>query len=214
MKCPPYEDLIEYSLGKMPETAGEDLGRHLSGCNDCTRNIESIRLIKHVAFQDKSFDFPEDTIQGLVAWFRSQPPFETQSVWSWTATLIFDSLTPRSPAPVRADSTGGTAVERQMLYQTEGFDIDLKFEAGEDQFMEDVIGQVLPRTDPNSNISNLKVCLRQGDHEIRSTETDVRGLFTFNHIPSGVYDLKVDVAGGEINIVQVSTARHNPTTGK
>jgi hypothetical protein len=124
------------------------------------------------------------------------------------ANLVFDSLMPDRLAFVREGTLAGQPpAGRQMLFQTEGYDIDLRFEGVEDQPTEDLIGQILPNSEAQPATTGLTVQLWREEQEQMRAQTDDQGLFKFRRIPSGVYDLKIQVAEGEINLVRISTAR-------
>lgn len=124
------------------------------------------------------------------------------------ANLVFDNLTQQQFAPVRGEAgVSQPPVGRQMLFQAEGYDIDLRFEGAEEKATEDLIGQILPNSEAQSVSAGVTIQLWKDEKERMSAETDNQGLFRFTRIPSGVYDLKIQVAEGEINIVRVSTAR-------
>jgi hypothetical protein len=77
----------------------------------------------------------------------------------------------------------------------------------EDHPTEDLIGQILPNGEAQSVTAGVTVQLWREEQEQMRAQTDDQGLFSFRRIPSGVYDLKIQVAEGEINLVRVSTAR-------
>lgn len=225
MKCPPLNELADYTRGFAPIAERPAIEAHLAeGCGDCGENLRWLGEITLLAARDRSFDFPEETIKGIVAWFKSQPAHSSQtilrSVPKLIANLIFDSLTPRQFAPVRGDDVSGhpipPAADRQMLFQTEGYDIDLRFEGIEDKATENLIGQILPQNEAQPVAAGVTVRLcpsepdepnEKDERDEMNTQADDRGLFQFTQISSGLYDLKIRVAEGEINLYRVSTAR-------
>lgn len=209
MKCPPLNNLLDHARKLLAETESATIETHLqSGCRSCEENLLWLKDTSQLAAQDRSFEFPEDTIKGLVAWFKAQPAHERPSVKKLIANLIFDSLATQQVAFVRTEIvTGQQAGGRQMLFQAEGYDIDLRFEGVEDKPTEDLIGQVLPQSDSASVLAGATVQLWQDEKPRLSTEANDQGVFRFAQIPSGIYDLKIQVADDEINIVRVATAR-------
>lgn len=209
MSCPPLNQLLGFSRNLLPETESIQINTHLqSGCGNCEENLNWLGQVGQLAAQDHSFAFPEETIKGLVAWFKSQPAPASQSVRKLFASLIFDSLIPGQVAFVRKGFIAGQPpAGRQMLFQAEGYDIDLRFEAIEDKAMEDLIGQILPQTEAQTVTAGVTVQLCQGEQQQAGGQTDEQGLFRFTRIPSGIYDLKIVIAGVEINLSQVPTAR-------
>jgi hypothetical protein len=209
MKCPPLHHLFDYSRRLLAETEVDVVKKHLlGGCGKCSENLRWIDEALTLAAQSRLVDLSEETIRSIVAWFKSQPSHASRTVRKLTANLVFDSAMPNRLAFVREKTPAGRPpAGRQMLFQTEGYDIDLRFEEVEDHPTEDLIGQILPNSEAQSVTAGVTVQLWREEQEQMRAQTDDQGLFSFRRIPSGVYDLKIQVAEGEINLVRVSTAR-------
>lgn len=210
MQCPPLNELADYSRGLLTAAERAGIKTHLlTGCNNCLESLRWLDEVISLTAQDRCLDFPEETIKGLVTWFKAQPA--PQTVRKLIAKLIFDSLAPSQLAPVRAEASPGRgttpAAGRQVLFQAAGYDIDLRFEGVEGEAAEDLIGQILPQSETQAVTTGLTVQLWRGERQQTSAQTDRQGLFRFARIPSGVYDLKIQVVEGEINLVRVATAR-------
>ncbi len=209
MKCPPLENLLEHARGLLAETENATVSNHLlAGCVRCEENLRWLGEVRQLTSQDRSFDIPESAIQGMVAWFKSQPSHARQPLRKLIASLSFDSLMNRQVAFVRSETAAAQPPNgRQMLFQTEGYDIDLRFEGIEDKPLEDLIGQILPNSQLHQTVSGVTVQLWQNEQEKSSAQADSLGVFRFAQIPSGIYDLKIQTAEDEINLLKVSTAR-------
>lgn len=212
MNCPPTNELLDYARGLTADQARAAINAHLqTGCGGCSENLRWFHDVAALTAQDRSFEFPEETIKGLVTWFKSQPTPAPRTLRKLIAQLIFDSLAPQQLAPVRSEAATGfpntLAAGRQMLFQTEGYDIDLRFEAIEDKPIEDLIGQILPQSEAQAVTAGAMVELRREESEQMRAQTDEQGLFRFTRIPSGVYDVTIQIAEDEINIARISSAR-------
>lgn len=211
MDCPPLDALLDYSRQVLVPAESVQIAGHLqAGCRACWGNVGWLGEVVELTARDRSFDFSEDLIQGMVAWFKAQPVPSVPTLRKLVAQLIFDSLLPQQAAPVRGEAESSyvsPATGRQMLFQAEGYDVDLRFEAIEDETNEDLIGQVLPQNQTQSLLAGVIVELWQAEQTPRKMVTDQYGLFRFANIPSGVYDLKIQVVEGEISLHQVATAR-------
>ena len=217
MHCPPLNELLDYARQLLTPIERERVALHLqTGCRACAENRQW--LVKAVAASaaQPSYVFSETTLQGLVAWFRSQPAHELRSApllvaRQMAARLLFDSFTQPAWAATRDGAVAEeAATERQMLFQAEGYDIDLRFEADEDQAHEDLIGQVLPqsaRTATGVSVQLWQNNQAQNNQVQRWATADTQGFFKFAQIPRGAYDLRIQVAEGEINIAQLTTTR-------
>ncbi|MGE0885464.1 MAG: hypothetical protein AB7P14_18100 [Blastocatellales bacterium] len=209
MKCPPLHNLLDYSRHLLAETDAAAVKEHLlDGCGKCSENLRWIADALGLTARHRPVDLPEETIRSIVAWFKSQPAPASRTVRKLIANLIFDSLMPGQLSFVREETPAGQPpAGRQMLFQAEGYDVDLRFEGVEDKTTEDLIGQILPNGEARSITAGVTVQLWREEQEQMQAQADEQGLFSFRRIPSGVYDLKIQVAEGEINLVRVSTAR-------
>jgi hypothetical protein len=212
MKCPTLNELTDYTRGLLADDSSVLIKEHLAAaCRNCLDNLRWLEEVSNLARQDQSFEFPEVTIKHLVAWFTSQPARTLPSLRKLIAKLSFDSLSPNQFAPVRGNPAAGHATSpganRQMLFQTEGYDIDLRFEAIEDSSNEDLIGQILPQNEAEVIPAGVTVQLWHDEEQRMSTQTDQYGFFRFARIPLRAYELRIQVAAVEINIINLSTVR-------
>ncbi|MGH9844441.1 MAG: hypothetical protein ACREEM_37445 [Blastocatellia bacterium] len=209
MKCPSINNLLDYVRGRLAANERDLILGHLStGCTGCQESQRWSEEVLRLTSEDKLFQVSEETIQVLVARFNSQSTAASPSLTQFFAQLIFDSLVPRQLADVRADPAAGAGFAgRQMLFQAAGYDIDLRVEQVQDSGVGEMIGQILSRKQRPAEGVHLFAQLLRGDVEIDRAEADARGIFKFSRVPSGVYNLKIQVPEGEINIREVASAR-------
>jgi hypothetical protein len=212
MNCPPLNGLLDYSQQVLPQNERAGIESHLvTGCRQCAENLHWLSEVAWLTAQDRSFDFAEETLRGLTVWFQEQTVRPPRTLRRLVARLVFDSLLPQQLAPVRSEThhpdVAPLAAGRQMLFQADGYDVDLRFEAIEDLATEDLLGQVLPQEAALPDIAGARVALCQAEQELQRAQTDQRGLFRFAQVPSGVYELKIQVSEGEIELNHVPTAR-------
>ncbi len=204
MGCPSLNQLVDFAREQVSSPERETVMAHLAtGCPRCQENQRWLAEVLRLTAEDKSFDFPEAALARVVALMRPQPAATRTPLGQLIAELIFDSLAPRQLAGVRAEA--GAASGRQMLYRVAGYDIDLRFEPTEDGAAEELIGQALPEDKPAA--AEFTVRLLRDGVEIGRAQTDARGIFKFERIPSGVYDLMIESRGVVINISQANSAR-------
>ncbi len=209
MKCPSIDRWLSYTQNLLPEADKALMFTHLQeGCGNCKENLQWLDEVGRVARQDRSFLLPEETVKGMVAWFRSQPAPAGGKLRQLVASLLFDSVLPLREAAVRNDSAASVqAASRQMLFQTEGYDIDLRFESLETSQQEDLLGQIVSQAEPIPATETVTVRLLQEEGESAMVEADASGFFRFAGISSGVYDLKIEMADVEILLSEIPTAR-------
>lgn len=209
MSCPSLHSLWDYVLDDRRETVGSAaIEQHLSsGCQDCREDLQWLKDVFTLTSEDRQYRASEETIQYLVRCYQAErganvaPPLPRL-----IARLVFDSLSPRPLADVRSQPLGGAFCCRQMLFQAQGFHIDLRCEMAPENQVEDLIGQVMPDQPVPGNPLTFSTQLFAGEKEIGSVVTDQRGLFKYERVPSGVYQLRVQSPQGEILIDPLKTA--------
>lgn len=207
MGCPDLNTLADFAQGLLPEAARHEIASHLtSGCQPCQSNQTWLTTVSDLTATDQSFDFPEWVIRRIVNQFETNSVTALSQLRQFVAQLVFDSFALNSLAEVRSES-GGMANGRQVLYQAEGYDIDLRFEQADDADAEALIGQILSQQPQGTGLAPYSIQLLQGGQAINQTVSNMRGIFKLVHIASGVYDLKISVPEGEINISPLATAR-------
>ncbi len=209
MKCPTLDELFDSLNGHLPSHLRAEVDSHLeAGCLDCREQKEMLTTTVQIASEDKSFEFEPETISRAVSYFKEQTAEEDRPLGQILARLIFDSLMPSQLAPVRSGLLEAIApAGRQVLYNAGGYDVDLRFERGEDTNDEDLIGQILPGNRLPSDIDGVAVRLLQDEIEVAHAHANKRGVFIFLRIASGIYELRIRVPDGEITINRVATAQ-------
>ncbi len=209
MKCPTLDELFDSLNGQLPSHIRTEVDSHLeAGCIDCQEQRDLLMTSLQTASEDKSFEFAPETISRAVNYFKAQTVEEKRPLGQILARLIFDSLMPSQLAPVRAGLLESIApAGRQVLYNAGNYDVDLRFERGEDTNDEDLIGQILPGNSLPSDIDGVAVRLLQGEIEVAHAHANKRGVFIFLRIASGIYELRIRVPDGEITINRVATAQ-------
>jgi hypothetical protein len=208
MGCPSLNELFDFARERIAPPEREAVEAHLStGCSRCKENYGWLAEVLRLTAEDRSFDFPEEVIMSVAAWMRPQPTATRTPLRQLVAQLVFDSLMSRQFADVRGELTTAGATGRQMLYHVEGYDVDLRFERTEDGEVEELIGQILAQGPAEAGMGELTVRLLRDQVEVGRTRTHAGGIFKFAPIPSGVYDLRIEVSGLEIIVSQAGSAR-------
>lgn len=208
MACIELTKLLMYQRGEGSVLERTHISAHLlSNCVSCNQSIDWLQKIESSMATDHSFDFPESVIALAVTRFRewTGTAAATAPIRQFFAKLLFDSFEVSQLADVR--SSAGAASSRQMLYRSDGYDIDLRFELSPENNTEQLIGQVLPESWDATELLQFRVQLLQNGTVVSATHTNARGIFTIVPLTSGTYDLRVSVPDGEINLEKVPTAR-------
>ena len=208
MGCLNLNNLADDARGLLSGDESGAIAAHLSsGCQPCREQHTWLSDVARLTAQDHSFEYPEWIIKRVVAQFEAQSVTPLIKIRQFFAQLIFDSLNPNQLVEVRSGAAGmGQAAGRQMLYQAEGYDIDLRFEQSEDTNIEELIGQILPKQASGIELAGIHVQLIKNNQTIAQTLTNAQGIFKFAGLASGIYNLKISVPEGEINLEQLTTA--------
>lgn len=202
MKCPEFEQLIEYLDNRLPEKESARVAAHLSqNCQSCAetrRWYESVRVITE---GDDSIEPPAWVFKRAARIFqtRRNRPKLVERIGQAVASLVFDSFARPALAGVRSTET----TNRQLLYRAGSFSIDLQV-APTEQARADIIGQVLKEGETTfESVAGLKLEITSLGKSVRSARTDEMGEFKISGIDYGTYDLRIELSEGSITVPQM-----------
>jgi hypothetical protein len=205
MKCPEFEQLLDYLDGRLGDEPAQSVAVHLDeGCKPCAANREWFERVRAIAASDDSLEPPLWVLKRALRLFDNQTasPRALDRFGRLIASLIFDSLTPAAVAGVRLAQTGS----RQLVYRAGRYSIDLQI-ASANPSAADLIGQVLREGEAGfPSVAGLSLELIREDQIVCSTSTNAVGEFTFSGIACGNYDLQVKAHGASIIIPQLPIA--------
>lgn len=209
--CPSLNSLVEFLRGEIADADRRLLEQHLAtGCRRCEAERAWLAQVLDLTAGDQSFEFSEEVIGSVVDRFTTAYPKQPSMLGKLRAFLTFDSFDLQPLAGLRNGVAGRQAdAERQVLFQTDAYNVDLRFEVvrtPQDGDFENLIGQILPEQEVAAG-AVFTVRLLQGESEAARTVTNAQGIFHFTGIRSGVYGLRVAVPEGEIVIDDIPSAR-------
>lgn len=207
MKCPSLDHLTDYLRGLVVGTERAQIQQHLTtGCSSCLHNQQWLLEVKRIAPLDDSFEFPEALTAHIISWMPAKPartPLRTL-----IAQLLFDSFAPPALAGARATTMTNPSPDafagRQLLYQVEGFDVDLRIEKADNAKSFELMGQVLQQDAAVADLSGRMVHLWLDENRPVTTSTDGEGMFRFSQLPPEIYELRIVLPEGIIEIPEVS----------
>lgn len=204
MGCVPMEILLAFVRGEASDESRHEVAGHLStGCMTCRKAEDWIRTTLDVTAQDQSVPVGEDQVRWAVAQFRARPVAPGLSVREFIAGLIFDSFSAPELAGARGErSSVGSG--RQMLFRTEGYDVDVRIGESARSEPDSLIGQILPTGGKAVGASAIEIRLVCDGEELASTRTDAQGIFRFGKVCAGNFDLCVVVPEGILRIPYVA----------
>jgi len=125
-----------------------ELESHLeSGCEPCTASFGVWKQVYGLATRESAYTPPDDVVRMTKLEFTAQ---SQQAAEACDAGLVFDTLSQPALGGVRSSA----AAARQMVYESDGFTVDLRFERTSPKTVH-LFGQVL---DADRSRSVLAIC--------------------------------------------------------
>jgi hypothetical protein len=183
-----FERLADLAERRLTPEESQMSQQHIAACDACGREWASLSNVIAAMRADTSEDAPRDLVFSVVSMFRAARPEKPSLARRVLAALSFDSA---QRTPAYGLRSGATAAARQMLFNAEGYDLDLRVATKNGQIA--VSGQVLGDDCAGS------VAL---ENETVSVQTALNDLceFTLPPVPSGVYTLRLRLSGLEVEI--------------
>lgn len=181
-----------------------EIESHLANaCIDCARTHHTWKLVNAIAGREPQYAPPAYAIRMAKLEFsaRRSPELESAVV----AGLTFDTFAQPALGGVRS----AVATARQMIYETEGLAIDLRFDRTPASRLVHVTGQALNKQEPHSPIAEAAVIVwTQKGLPIAETRANAFGEFNFDLEPQNGLRLSIQVPGGRL--VRISLANLGP----
>ncbi len=202
MKCPKFEQLVDYLDNRLTEAESAPVAAHLAtDCQTCSETRDWYERMRAITASDESIEPPTWVLKRAVRIFETQHnrPRLVERIGQAVASLVFDSLARPAVAGVRSTET----TNRQLLYRAGDYSIDLQV-APSDQSRADLIGQVLREDETTfESVSGLRLEIARGGQKIYSTVTDAMGEFKVSGMDCDTYDLRVELPEGSITVPQL-----------
>lgn len=200
MKCPEFEQLIEYCDGRLTDRDVQLLTAHLAtGCQRCEADRQWYDRVRAIAARDDSLAPPPWVLKRALKLFdRAQVRYEAiDNLGRIAASLIFDSLSQPSLAGTRSAQVS----DRQLLYRAGRYSIDLQI-GFSDRSTAELNGQLLREDESGfKSVAALSLDLIHKGERLHSTITSEVGEFTIKDLKFGDYDLLIETREGVINVL-------------
>lgn len=192
----PFAGLADLAEDKISENERAISMAHISDCRTCSGELDRLRQLISLMRTDAGEDAPRDVIAYAVNIFQSRANLNAPSLLRRiVAALTFDSSKAAPAFAVRS----GQAASRQLLFEAEGHDLDLRFLPQGEEWV--VAGQVL-----GSGCAGGHVELRG---ETGSAAAELNGLceFKLSAVPSGSYRLRLRLEDVEVEVPQLELGK-------
>lgn len=183
--------------------AHAELRSHLA--NQCPQCVESFKMwsrLQATTTRESAYEAPADSVRMAKLEFTAR----NHSQREITANVVFDSALRPALAGVRS---AVTAAARQMVYESEGLMVDLRFDRQPGSTCISLIGQVLDRQGVRRSLSHAPVMLWT-EKGMVVTETKTNGFGEF-HLEFEIQDrmrLSIQASGG--NVIRIPLASLAP----
>ena len=202
MKCPTFEQLIDYCDGQLDERDAQLIATHFAaGCRKCADNRQWYERVRRVAKSDDSREPPPWVLKRALKLFdktrwQDRP---VDNLGRIVASLVFDSLSQPALAEVRSAEMS----DRQLLYRAGRYSIDLQI-ALCDQSTAELNGQVLRENESGfESVARLPLKLIGKSEEQYAGVTNEVGEFFIQKLNVGYYDLLIETREGSVAVTQL-----------
>lgn len=207
MRCPSLATLTDYLRGLATGAEHHAIREHLAtDCPHCLQNQQWLLEVQRIAPLDNSFEFPAAVTNHILSWMPVKP--ERTPLRTLIAQLIFDSFTAQPLAEARSvaltDAQADSFAARQLLFQVEGIDVDLRIEKAADAASFELLGQVLRQDVPHAALAGQVVHLWHDDDQPIAVNLDAEGMFKIGALPPEIYELRILLPDGVIAIPEIS----------
>lgn len=173
-----FEELADLADGH--STLSTEAAEHLSGCSQCSRQLQTIQQTIGSMRLDIAENAPAERVQYAKNAFRERGVIEKPSLFRRVvASLTFDSLTAAPAFGLRSEMNAA----RQLVYATETAYIDVRVSPDNDEW--EITGQILGSSCASGDV-NL-----EGDSFSASVELNEVCDFSISAVPNGNYKIFV-----------------------
>lgn len=196
MEHPSFESLLGYVENTIAGPERQEIGQHLaSPCRECSRQVNRLKRVFEAVQTDQTMSPSPKVLKKAFELFKDKEKEKRPSVLSVLAGLIFDSRQQLAPALVR----GGPSAKRVLLYSASPVDIDLQITPREG--LNNILGQVLVSDHPDQAASAfVSIKDSQTGELVMGVESNPFGQFNLQNIPSGHYDLILELDAQEVTV--------------
>jgi hypothetical protein len=181
---------VEFVRG-IDNSEREVMGAHLASCCEhCAAERDSWEAIQAVTLRECNYLPPEGLVRMVKLEFTAQSTEkEKQGV---VANLVFDNFA----KPVLAGVRSSIAAARQMVFEAEGFAVDLRFDGPAPSKRIVLTGQVLAKRVPGSALRDAVVILwTHRGLAIAEARANAFGEFSLEFEKQSKLRLSIEVAG-------------------
>jgi hypothetical protein len=161
-----------------------------SACGDCTQIHDTWKRVHTAALRESLYAPPASAVRLIKLEFAARQSGEVKP--PVFANLTFDTFAKPALAGIRS----AAASARQMLYETEGLAVDLRFDRPPTGNLVHVTGQVLDKQQPHAALESVLVIVwTPKGLPVAETRANAFGEFNFQLEPQNHLRLSIQTAG-------------------
>jgi hypothetical protein len=134
-----------------------------SGCKECGKVVSMWRRVHEIGQRNADYEPPTVIVKSIKGMYVIHGPRRGKPKKTTIAQLLFDSFDSPQAEGIRS---AGPSI-RQLLYGTDGYQIDLRIEPQLNSEKVILIGQVLNSQNPGDVVSSAPVTIVKG-HKVRA----------------------------------------------
>jgi hypothetical protein len=187
---------VDFTRGFVAPVKAQDMKAHLAAsCLPCKSAQGFWGRLQTMARSEETYAPPENLVR--LAKFEFTVKQQAQPA-NWTiASLLFDSVSQPLPAGVRS----GATTARQVVYESEGLTVDLRFDRIVPSGMVSAVGQVLDTRVPRELLAGSPIVIWTEDGQlVVTTEANGFGEFQLEFEPQDRLQLTARVGRRRVQI--------------
>ena len=181
----------DFARGLLTDEETAPMSRHLdSGCQRCAQRLALQRTVVALADADRRLAAPDFAVRQIKGFFALNRPERRSRLAPIQLSLLWDS----GLEPVRVGVRGGDSSERQVLFESEHYGLDLRIVPFDGR--DAVVTGLLARRS-GAPMGQVPTYLVVGDRVIDQATSDEAGQFELEADLDGPAELWLEVAKGQ-----------------
>ena len=191
----------DFVRGLVAEDTAESMREALSeGNSKDRRTVELLREVAEVGVFDAKLEIPEHALRGAkaIGSLRRPQAEEERGILRYLPfRLTFDSLL----QPAAVGTRNLHAQDRQLIYESEGYTVEVRLEREADTATTALVGELLAQGESPRPATRIPVLIKAGDRIVAQATTGRFGEFQAEGLPAESLSLALMV--GETECIQL-----------
>lgn len=188
-----FESLADIAEGRPVSGELAEMQTHISRCQRCGAEYARLASVMRLMRDDTNEDAPPEVVAEAVKLFRAHTTsFEPSRLRRLVAVLKFDSA---QMSPAHGVRSGQTDMQRQILFSTHEYDLDLRIASGDGNWL--ISGQVFG---PECAGGQIEL---EGDSGMTRAKLNDQCEFDLSPVPTGSYTVRLLLTNTVVEIPEL-----------